>query len=125
MRTTRMMYCGGRGITDMATRVVTATGGDQRKREERKADTDGAGLEASIRSDGTQIAGPEKPEDCEQSPPGRQLKPKPRPKPQPNQAPTPSLRTTSRPIAVMTLVPTPARRWEANDSTSPDGPSLG
>jgi hypothetical protein len=49
----------GRGITDMVTKVVTATEGGQREREERKADTDGAGLEASIHPDATQTGGPE------------------------------------------------------------------
>jgi outer membrane biosynthesis protein TonB len=100
----------GRGITDMVTKVVTATEGGQRERQKRKADTDGAGLKASIHTDATQTGGPEKPEERHQSQPGRQLKPKPKPKPNP--APTPTPRTTSTPIAGTTPVPTHARRWK-------------
>jgi len=100
----------GRGITDMVTKVVTATEGGQREREETKADTDGPSLEASMHADATQKGGPEKPEERQQSQPGRQLKPKP--KPMPNPALTPTPRTTSTPIAVTTSVPTPARRCE-------------
>ena len=61
----------GRGITGMVPRVLAATEGGQREREERKADTDGAGLEASIHSDATQTGGPEKPEERQQSQSGR------------------------------------------------------
>jgi len=100
----------GRGITDMVTKAVTATEGGQRQREERKADTDGAGLEASIHADVTYIRRPEKPAERQQSQPGRQLKPNSTPKPNP--APPPTPRTTSTPIAVMTPVLSPARRWE-------------
>jgi len=99
----------GRGITDMVTKVVTATEEGQRESEEREADTDGAGLEASIPADAMQTVGPEPPEERQQSQPGRQLKPKPKPKLNP--APTPTPRTTSTPIAVTTSVPTQPRRW--------------
>jgi len=54
----------------MVTRVVTTTEGGQREREERKADTNGAGLEASIHADETHTGGPEKPEEHQQSQPG-------------------------------------------------------
>jgi hypothetical protein len=53
----------GRGITDMVTKVATSTEEGQREREERKADTDGAGLEATIHANATQTGGPEKPEE--------------------------------------------------------------
>jgi len=98
----------GKGITDMVTRVVAATEGGQR--EERKADTDGAGLEASMHAETTQTGRPEKPEERQQSQPEKQLKPKPKPKTNPALTPTP--RTTSTPVAVTTSEPTPARRWE-------------
>jgi len=100
----------GRGITDMVTMVVTATEGGQRESEEWKADTDGAGLEASIHPDATQTGGPEKPEERQQSQRGRQLKAKRKPKA--NTAPTTTPRTTSMPIAAMTALPTPPRQWE-------------
>jgi len=98
----------GRGIPDMVTRVMAAKEGGQR--EERKADTDGAGLETSIHADATQIVGPGKPEERQQSQPGRQ--PKPKSKPKPNPAPTLTPRNTLTPIAPTTSVPTPGRRWE-------------
>jgi len=47
----------GEGITDMVTRVVAATERDHK--EQRKADTEGVGLEASIQADLTQTCGPE------------------------------------------------------------------
>ena len=98
----------GKGITDMVTRVVAATEGGQR--EEKKADTNGVGLEASMHTETSQTGRPEKPEQSQQSQHRRQ--PKPKPKPKPNPAPTPMQRTTSTTIAVTTSVPTPARRWE-------------
>jgi len=58
----------GRGISDVVTRVVAATHRGQI--EERKADTDGAGLEASIHAETMQTGGPEKPEDRQQLQPG-------------------------------------------------------
>jgi hypothetical protein len=94
----------------MVTKVVTATEGGQRAREEMKADTNGAGMEASIHPDATQTGGLVNPEKRQQSQLGRQLKPKPKPKPNP--ALTPKPRTTSTPIAVTTSVPTPARQLE-------------
>jgi hypothetical protein len=100
----------GRGITDMVTKVVTATEGRQREREERKADTDGAGLETSIQPDATETGGREKPEERQQSQPGRQLKAKPKPKPNPT--PTTMPRTTLTRIGVTIPVPTLASRWE-------------
>jgi len=99
-----------RGITDMVTRVVTATEGGQREIEVRKADTDGTGLEASIHADAMQTGRPEKTEEPVQSHPGWQLKANPKPKPNPALTPTP--RSTSMPIAVTTPVPTLARQWE-------------
>jgi len=51
----------GTRITDMVTRVVAATEGGQR--EEKKADTNGAGLEASMHAETSQTGQPEKPEE--------------------------------------------------------------
>jgi hypothetical protein len=99
-----------RGITDMVTRVVTATEGGPRVIKERKADTNGNGLEASIHADAMQTRRPEKTEEPIQSQTGRQLKANPKPKPKPSLTPTP--RSTSLLIAVTTAVPTLARQWE-------------
>jgi len=98
----------GKGITDMVTRVVATTEGGQR--EERKADTNGASLEASMHAETSQRGQPEEPEQRQQSQPRRQHEPKPKPKPNP--APTLTPRTTLTLMAVTTSVPTPARRWE-------------
>jgi len=92
----------------MVTSVVAATEGGQG--EEKKADTNGAGLEASKDAETSLRGRLEKPEERKQSQPGRQLKPEPKPKVNP--APTPTARTTSTPMAVTTSVPTPVRRWE-------------
>jgi hypothetical protein len=100
----------GRGITDMVTKVVNATEGGRREREERKADTDGTGLEASIHPDAMLIGGPEKPEERQQSQPGRQHKPNP--KAETNPAPTPTPRSSSMQIVVTTSALTPSGRWE-------------
>jgi hypothetical protein len=47
----------------MVIKVVIATEGGQREKEERKTETDGAGLEASIHPAATHTGGPEKPEE--------------------------------------------------------------
>jgi len=47
----------GKGIMDVAKRVVADTEWDQR--EGKKADTESVGLEASIHADPTQTGGPE------------------------------------------------------------------
>ena len=72
----------GKGITDMVARVVAATGRDQK--EERKADTEGVGLEASIHADLTQTGGPEEPDERQQLQAATQLKSVPIPKPIPD-----------------------------------------
>jgi hypothetical protein len=72
----------GEGITDMVATVVAATKRDQK--EERKADTEGVGLEASIHADLTQTGGPEEPEERQQLQPAMQLKSVPMPKPKPD-----------------------------------------
>jgi hypothetical protein len=122
----------GEGTTDMVARAVAAT--ERGQKEERRADTEGVGLEASIHADLTQTGGPEKPEERQQLQPGRQLKsmpmPKPKPKPNPNPnpspkpnpapppaprpAPTPTPRATSAPRGATPSAPTqtPTRRWE-------------
>jgi hypothetical protein len=121
----------GEGITDMVARAVAAT--ERGQKEERRADTEGVGLEASIHADLTQTGGPEKTEERHQLQPGRQLKsmptPKPKPKPNPNPspkpnpapapapaprpAPTPTPRATSALRgATSAPTPTPTRRWE-------------
>jgi len=51
----------GKGITNMVKRVVATT--ERGQREERKADTEGVGLEASIHVDLTQTGEPKKPEE--------------------------------------------------------------
>jgi len=98
----------GKDITEMVIRVVAAT--EQSQREERKANTEGVGLEASIHADVTQTGGPKELEERQQPQPGRQLKVKQ--KPEPNPAPTPTPRSTSTTTAVMTAVPTPTRGWD-------------
>ena len=104
----------GKGITDMVARVVAATERDQR--EERKSDTEGVGLDASIHADLMQTGGLKKPEERKQPQPGRQLKLKPKPNPKPNPAPTPTPTPTPIPRAastskgVTTSVPTPTQR---------------
>jgi len=112
----------GEDISDMVARMVAATERDQR--EERKANTEGVGLGASIHADLTQTGGPEEPEERQQLQPGRQLEsvpmpkpkpdptPKPKPAPAPRPAPTAMLRTTSAPKGATSAVPTPTRRWE-------------
>jgi hypothetical protein len=112
----------GEGITDMVARVVAATDHDQK--EERKADTEGVGLEASIHADLTHSGGPEEPEERQQLQPGRQLKSVPMPKPKPDPTPklTPAPAPRPAPIQMpramsaanraMSAAPTPTRRWE-------------
>jgi len=126
----------GEGITDMVARAVAAT--ERGQKEDRRADTEGVGLEASIHADLTQTGGPEEPEERQQLQPGRQLKsmptPKPKPKPKsnsnpnpspktnpapapapaPRPAPTPTPRATSaaRGVTTSAPIPTPTRRWE-------------
>ena len=73
----------GEGITDMVAKAVAAT--ERGQKEERRADTKGVGLEASIHPDLTQTGGPEQPEERQQLQPGRQLKSMPTPKSKPNQ----------------------------------------
>jgi len=81
------------GITDMVKTVVAAT--ERGQTEERKPDTEGVGLDASIHADLTQLYGPKMPEERHHPQPGRQLKSKAKQKAQ--QAPkiTPTPRTTS------------------------------
>jgi len=110
----------GKGITDMVKRVVATTEWGQR--EERKADTQGVGLEASIHADLPQRGAPKKPEERQQLQPAGQLKSVPTPKPDPKQspapapalkpAPTPRPGATSTPKGVTTSAPTPTRLWE-------------
>jgi len=128
----------GEVITDMVARAVAAT--ERGQKMERRADTEGVRLDASIHEDLTQTGGPEEPEECQQLQPGRHLKPMrtPKPKPKPNlkpksnpnpspkpnpapapapapgPAPTPTLRATLAPTGVTTSAPTPTatRRWE-------------
>jgi len=116
----------GEGITDMVAGAVAATEGGQQ--EERRADTDGGGLEASIHVDLTQTGGLEKPEERQQLQTGRQLKsmPTPKPKPKPNPSPesnpapapaprsalTPMTRATSAQRGAITSAPAPTRRLE-------------
>jgi hypothetical protein len=113
----------GKGITDMVKRVVATT--ERGQREERKADTEGVSLEASIHADPTQTGEPKKPEEHQQLQPGGQLisvptpkpnlKPNPAPAPAPDPAPTPTPtpRATSTPIETTTSAPapTPTRLW--------------
>jgi len=84
-----MTYRGGEGITDMVARAVAAT--QRGQKEERRADTEGVGLDTSIHADLTQTNGPEEPEVRQQLQPGRLFKsmptPKPKPKPKSNQNP--------------------------------------
>jgi len=98
----------GTDIPYMVVRVVAAT--ERSRREERKADTEGVGLVASIHADMTQTGGPNKPEERHQPEPGRQQKVTKKQKPNP--APTQMLRTASTPTEVTTSVPTPTRQCE-------------
>jgi hypothetical protein len=92
------------------------------QRENRKLDTDGAGLEALIQADLTLTGGLKKLVECHQLQSGRQLKPTPKPKPKPVLTRLP--RTTLTPIVVKILVPTPTRGWETvprHNQTKPAG----
>jgi len=112
----------GKGITDMVAWAVAATQRDQE--EERKVDTKGVSLEASIHANLTQTGGQGKPQKRQQLQLGRQLKslpmpkPKPNPTPRPNPAPaprpalTPTPRTTPAVKGPKLSAPIPTRRWE-------------
>jgi len=78
----------GKGIPDVVARAMAGIERDQK--EERKADTEGVSLEASIHADLTQTGEPHEPEELQQLQLGRQLKSVPMPKPKPNQTPTPN-----------------------------------
>jgi outer membrane biosynthesis protein TonB len=115
----------GEGITDMVTRAVAAT--ERGQKEERRADTSGVGLEASIHTDLTQTGGPGKPEECQQLQPGRhlksmptpKLKPKPNPKPSPKPNPTPAPALASRPAPTPTPRATSAPRGATTSAPTP------
>jgi len=112
----------GERITDKVAGVVASTERDQTN--ERKADTEGVSMEASIHAALTQTGGPEKPEERQQLQSRRQLKSVPMPKPIPNPtrkpthataprpALTPMLKTTSAPKGARSTAPLPTRRWE-------------
>jgi len=102
----------GKDITDMVLRVVAAT--ERSQREERKADTEGVGLEASIQAYVMQTGRPKMPEERQQLQPGRQVRVKQTPKTNPEPTPPPTPRSTSTLTALMTLVPILTRRWETD-----------
>ena len=107
----------GEGITDMVARAVAAT--ERGQKEERRADTEGVGLEASIHADLTQTGGPEKPEERQQLQPGRQLKsmPTPKPKPKPKSNPNQSPKSNSAPA--LSPAPRPAPRPTPRGTSAP------
>jgi hypothetical protein len=113
----------GKEITDMVARVVAATEHDQA--EEREADTEGPGLEASIPADLTQKGRPEKPEEYQQLQPGRQPQsmPMPKPKPKMKKIQTPNPNPTPAPRPAPTLTPTPratvASKWATTPAPTP------
>jgi len=99
----------GEGITDMVARAVAAT--ERGQEEERRADTERVGLEASIHTDLTQTGRPEVREQRQQLQPGRQLKsmptPKPKPKPKSNRTPNPSPKPNPAPAPAPAPRPSP------------------
>jgi hypothetical protein len=107
----------GDGIPEMVARVVAATERDQK--EERKADTEGVGPEASIHADLTQTGGPEEPEERQQLQPGRQLKSVPMPKPIPDTTPKPKPAPALRPAPTSTPTTTLAPKWAKSAAPTP------
>lgn len=99
----------GKSITDMVTRMVAAT--EQGQREQRTADTEVVGREASIHAVLRQTGGPKKSEEGQQPYAGRQLQSEQKPKlnEAPIAIPTPMPGTTVTPTTVKTTMPVPTR----------------